>query len=97
VTTIIGGRINEIRLLFILFPWVIPAFLFHLNHCLKFYAKSIMTKECKLYAVLTGGACLLLYRIGATVFIAGWKRGACKKHMLASSSCLCNVGLSLVN
>lgn len=63
VTTIVGGRINEIRLLFILFPWVIPAFLFHLNHCLKFYAKSIMTKEFKLYAVLTGGACLLLYLI----------------------------------
>src|SRR5690606_41134570 len=36
-------------------------------------------------------------RIGATVFIAGWKRGACREQIFASSNCFCNVSLSLVN
>src|SRR5690606_26993319 len=35
-------------------------------------------------------------RIGATVFIAGRKRGACKKQMLAVSNCLFSVLMSLV-
>lgn len=63
ITTIIGGRINEIRLLFIIFPWVIPTFLYYLKYHLNAHIKVIMTKEYKLYAALAGGACLLLYLI----------------------------------
>lgn len=63
ISTIIAGRVNEIRLLFIIFPWVIPTFLFYLKYRLNAHIKVIMTKEYKLYAALTGGACLLLYVI----------------------------------
>ncbi len=63
IATIIGGRVNEIRLLFILSPWVIPTLLYYLKYRLSSYIKGIMTKEYKLYATLTGGACLLLYII----------------------------------
>lgn len=37
ITTLLGGRINEVRLLFLLFPWVISIFLFYI----KFFKEPI--------------------------------------------------------
>lgn len=59
--TIIGGRVNEIRLLFILFPWIIVIFLFYLEHEIRPLIKNAITNEYKIYAILISIPCIVLY------------------------------------
>ena len=60
-STFIGGRMNEVRLLFILFPWVISIFLYYLQSGLTPLIKNEGTKRYKVYGILVGIACLSLY------------------------------------
>lgn len=63
ISTFIGGRVNEIRLLFILFPWVIAIFLYYLQHGLGQLIKNAITRKYKIYAFSMGIPCLLLFII----------------------------------
>lgn len=62
-TTFIGGRVNEIRLLFIFFPWIIVIFLYYFEHYLRPLIKIVITKSYKTYAISILIPCLALYII----------------------------------
>lgn len=73
-TTIIGGRINEIRLMFLLFPWVIPIFLFYVKSLKISFYNAYQTRGYKIYLLICACSIIPLYVIASeniTLFTEG--------------------------
>src|SRR5690606_36717506 len=52
LTTLVGGRINELRLLFLLFPWVIALFLFYVQQSEQIIRETLNRSGYKLYLLI---------------------------------------------
>lgn len=61
LSTIILGRLNEIRLLFLLFPWVIPIFLHYFKTYLIPIAREILNRRYMLFALFSFLVCSFLF------------------------------------
>src|SRR5690606_23494250 len=51
-TTLVGGRINELRLLFLLFPWVIALFLFYVQQSEQIIRETLNRSGYKIYLLI---------------------------------------------